>query len=333
MRSQEADRRNAQLVRVLGLVRDLDQLGGIDLYELAAQRGTTVRTIRRDMAALEELGFQLVEEQAGKRKRWRLAHASGTQRLTKLLDPQSHYLALRVAMQQGGAVESRSKQFAVLEDLSDKIEQAIGPSGRTSLERIEACFSSRERFAYLQSGPDVLLPLVDAIADRRLCRVSYRAVRVKPRASKFEVLPLKLFVHDGSVYLLGYVPKHKSPITLNLRRLLGLQVLRRQAKAPATLDLAQIEQTAFGVFSGGAPTRYVLQFASDVAPYIRERLWHASQKLRELPDDGVELTFTCGESYEVSSWVASWRQGVTVIEPQSLRGDLRSLGTWLTAAY
>ena len=54
MGSQEQDAagRNAQLVRTLSVPRDLDRLGGVDLYELAERYGTTVRTIRRDLEAI-----------------------------------------------------------------------------------------------------------------------------------------------------------------------------------------------------------------------------------------------------------------------------------------
>ena len=45
--------RNAQLLRLLSIIMDLDRLGGVDLYELAQCHGATVRTIRRDLEALE----------------------------------------------------------------------------------------------------------------------------------------------------------------------------------------------------------------------------------------------------------------------------------------
>ena len=49
--------RNDQVVRILHLLRDLERLGGCDLYELAIHYGTTTRTIRRDLEALEEACF------------------------------------------------------------------------------------------------------------------------------------------------------------------------------------------------------------------------------------------------------------------------------------
>ena len=176
---QDAAGRNAQLVRTLSVLRDLDRLGGIDLYELAERYGTTVRTIRRDLEALQAIGLPLLEEQNGKRKRWRDAFKDHLQQLSGLLDA-THYLALRLAMGQGGPVRSTSSVFAALEDLSAKIETVVGPAGRAQLTEIDACFHSYEKFAYRRSPPDVFWPLVRALAEGRVCRVAYRAPRRRP---------------------------------------------------------------------------------------------------------------------------------------------------------
>lgn len=79
--------------------------------------------------------------------------------------------------------------------------------------------------------------------------------------------------------------------------------------------------------------RYELRFDSEAAPYIRERLWHPTQKLRELSGGRLELTFTCAESYEVAAWVASWRTAVEVLEPEALRDELAGFGKWIATRY
>lgn len=333
MGSQETDGgRNAQLVRTLNVLKDLDRLGGVDLYELAERYGTTVRTIRRDFDALREVGLPLVEEQDGKRKKWRVGFKSHFKQLSGLLDV-THYLALRLAMGQGGPVRSASFVFAALEDLSTKIEKVLGRSSRAELAAIDACFHSYEKYSYDRSPPDVFWPLVRAISARHLCRVTYRAPRKNPYDTHLEVLPLRIFAHEGAVYLMCHFPKHESISTLNLQRLKKLEVLDRRGEAPRGFDPTAFENAAFGVFSGGKPTNYVLRFDGEVGPYIRERIWHPTQRLRELRAGGVELRFTCGESPEVSSWIASWRDGVEVVEPQSLRVEFEDLGSWLLAKY
>ncbi|MEW6433861.1 MAG: transcriptional regulator [Myxococcota bacterium] len=325
--------RNDQVVRVLRLLRELERLGGVDLYELAQRYGTSVRTIRRDLDALREAGIPLAEEPSedGPRKRWTV-DGTALKSLSRLMDV-SHYLALRLAMEQGGVVKEQSALFAALEDVAQRIEGALGQAGAEQLKAVDACFFSWEKFAWAKAAPEVLWPLVTAIADKRLCRVTYRAPNSGAEGKSFRVLPLRLFVHQGAVYLHAWVPRFGSVVTLNLHRLVSLEALAEKAEWPAGYSTSDFEHSAFGVFTGTAPVRYHLRFTKAVAPYIRERVWHPSQKLTEREDGGVELTFECAESYEVLAWIASWRQEVEVVEPARLRSTLKDFGVWLVETY
>lgn len=324
--------RNAQLIRVLAIIRDLDRLGGVDVYELAERHGVSVRTLWRDLEAIQSAGLPLVEETAGKRKRWRVAFRDHLAKLSTLLDA-SHYLALRVAMGQGGSVRSATGLFAALEDLSDKIEDVLGPRERELLRAVDRCFFAYEKFAYRHAPAEVFWPLVRAIAERRLCVVSYRAPRVDPYDAVFRILPLRLFSHDGAIYFHAHVIKHDDIVALNLHRLRYLELLDKKGTPPKDYSPEKWESAAFRIFAGGKPVQYRLRFDAEAAPYILERVWHPTQKVKKLRGKGVELTFTCGESYEVAGWVASWREHVEVIAPESLRDEMGRYAGWLAGRY
>jgi|tagenome__1003787_1003787.scaffolds.fasta_scaffold15891405_2 predicted DNA-binding transcriptional regulator YafY len=60
--------RNRQIIRQLILLQLLDCRNGRTIDELAAESSVTTRTIRRDLAALEEAGIPLIDavvEQVG----------------------------------------------------------------------------------------------------------------------------------------------------------------------------------------------------------------------------------------------------------------------------
>jgi predicted DNA-binding transcriptional regulator YafY len=328
--------RNSQLVRILQILRELDRLDGVDLYELRDRFGVNLRTIRRDLAALQELGLPIVEDAGeGPRKRWRVAYKDQLQKLASLVDA-SHFMALRVAMGQGSALRKASSLFAALEDLSEKIEKLLGPKEREHLRAMDGCFYSMEKFAYLRSPPDVFWSLVSAVAEHRVCLFTYRAPHQRGRGSRFAALPLKLFVHDGAPYLLAWVRRFKKVIVLNLQRLQALKVLDETASGPRSFDPERWASAAFGIYApaGAKAITYRLRFDAEVAPYIREREWHPTQKLKELRERRVELSFESPEdSYEVSSWVASWRNHVEVLAPPALRAELRELGGWYGDTY
>lgn len=327
--------RNAQLERVLKIIRDVSRLDGSDVYELAEKYGTAVRTIRRDLEALERLGLPLARDPDpdGKKVRYRLdARNDKLGGVASLLDA-NHYLALKVAMSDGGAVARETGLYGTLEDLAEKIEEAVGPKGRGQLEAIERCFLSWDKHAYQRTPREHLWPLVMAIEGRRICRVVYRAASHGGAERHYEVLPLRLFVHDRAVYLLCRFAGKRGVATLNLHRLRAVEVTEEVGEAPAGFEAEKWAESAFTLYPGEKSTTYVLRFDAVVAPYIRERTWHPSQRLRDLRGGRVELRFTCGESFEVTSWVASWREWVEVVSPVALRHQLWDLGRWLSATY
>lgn len=68
--------RSATVIRTLSLLRVLQTGHGLTLYELAQRFGVTVRTIRRDLAVLESVGYRCEGargwEFGDARGRWRL---------------------------------------------------------------------------------------------------------------------------------------------------------------------------------------------------------------------------------------------------------------------
>ncbi len=326
------DGRNQQLTRVLGVLRDLDRLGGLDLYELAERHGVDTRTIRRDLAALEEAGLPLLKERRGRRMTWRIGWRDPLRKVGRLLDT-SHYLALRVAMSQGPSVGAGSALYAALEDLCDKVEGVLGQAGRARLEALEACFHPYGKHAWRDAPPESLWALIDAIPARRVCRVTYRAPSADPADKTYEVLPLRVYAHDGAVRAWCLHLGREQVISLNLHRLRRVDVLDRTAEPPADFDPVALERSAFAVTSSGPLVTYRMRFDPEVAAFIEEREWHPTQELVSLAGGGVELSFTCAETWEVAAWVASWGRLVEVLQPGALRSSLLALGDWYRATY
>jgi predicted DNA-binding transcriptional regulator YafY len=320
------------VVRILHLLRELDRLGGCDLYELATHYGTTTRTVRRDLEAIEAAGIPLKKEPGeGSKVRWSL-DTQASQRLTTLVET-THFMALKLAMNEGLALKRQSLLFASLEDLSDRIETAIGKKGRAQLQAIDQSFFSWDKFAWRNAPLDVVVPLVDAITERRRCEVTYRAPSSGNKANTFSILPLRLFVHHGALYLHAWQPKHQTVLPLNLHRLIELKVGKEVMAMPEGYDPAKLEATAFGIFIGPKAETFELRFDAFARPYIEERQWHPTQRLEAQGDGSVMLSFECAPSYEVTNWVASWREHVQVVRPLKLRAELLNYGAWLLSEY
>lgn len=324
--------RNEQVNRILAIVRDLHRTGGMDIYEIAEKYGTVTRTVRRDLECIQSIGIPLVEELAedGKRKRWQIAYQDKLAKLADLLEV-SHYLALRMAMD--APVAKKSTLFAALEDLSDRVADALGAADRQRLKAIERAFYSYEKFAYEETPRELFWPIITAISEHQICKAVYRAARPGQKEKEIRLLPLKIFAFQGAMYLHAFVYKHDNVITLNLQRMISIRATGEKGVPPASYRPEKLEETAFGVFVGTTQTKFRLRFSAEIAPFIRERRWHTTQRLRDLDEGRLELAFTCADSPELKNWVASWREGVEVLEPASLRAEFAALGRELAKRY
>jgi proteasome accessory factor B len=76
-----------------------------------------------------------------------------------------------------------------------------------------------------------------------------------------------------------------------------------------------------------------VRFALEAADRVRERVWHESQKLNELPDGGLELSVRLGALAEIERWVLGWGKLAEVLEPKELRESVAKTVKVLAAKY
>jgi len=59
-----------------------------------------------------------------------------------------------------------------------------------------------------------------------------------------------------------------------------------------------------------------------VAPYVRARVWHGSQQIRERPDGGLVLSMDVCHDWALRSWILSWGPFARVVSPASVAADV-----------
>ncbi len=84
------------------------------------------------------------------------------------------------------------------------------------------------------------------------------------------------------------------------------------------------EAEAFGV-TWDKPMTVVVRVRPDQAPYVREREWHPTQKLRTIRDGRLELTFRAGGTFEITRWILAWGDAAEVVRPVSLRRQVAAI--------
>jgi len=69
----------------------------------------------------------------------------------------------------------------------------------------------------------------------------------------------------------------------------------------------------------GTPQKIIIEFDSTQVPYVKDKVWHSSQQIEELPDGGFRLSLTTGSLGEIMRWVMSLGSHAVVVEPEILR--------------
>ena len=92
---------------------------------------------------------------------------------------------------------------------------------------------------------------------------------------------------------------------------------------PVGFDAQAFFKHAFGISQADQAWKVCLLFAREVATYIRERVWHASQRLRQRRDGTLELRLQTSSRKELIRWILSWMPHVKVLAPRPLRDRVR----------
>ena len=64
-------------------------------------------------------------------------------------------------------------------------------------------------------------------------------------------------------------------------------------------------------------------FPPDAASYIKEKIWHESQEIHPQDDGSIIFEAEVAGTDEIKFWIMSWGSKAEVLEPESLRDEIR----------
>lgn len=147
------------------------------------------------------------------------------------------------------------------------------------------------------------------------------------------VQPYHLANRENLWYLIAFDIEREALRTFALPRISGVAVSGRRFSKPADFSPETFFADALGVLSGRGNHEVVIRFDATAADRVREREWHESQELRELPGGGVELRMRLGALAEAERWVLGWGAAAEVVGPRELRDRLRATAAAIAARY
>ncbi len=310
--------RNAEVIRQWRILKTIEAGRYTTAQDLAEEHGVTERTIRRDIEALQEAGFPLYDDRVDGRKVWRLV-SGYKQRLTQsftLAELSALYFSKNLLSFLGGAPFAQD-----LESAFAKIREALPARSLPYLARIQELFSARpDPWKDYSKKQDVIAGLIDATLHQRQVRIAYFSFNSR-RTKTYTLDPYRLVYYHGGLYLYARAHEYGEVRTFAVERTQKIEVLDEEFEVPADFNVSEYARGAFGI-AGGKPEPVEVVFDAAMAGYIRERVWHESQRLEDRPDGSVALRLHVAPGWELKSWIKGFLPHVRVLEPASLRDEI-----------
>ena len=314
--------RNQEVIRQWRVLHALESSRhGIALDTLAKELEVTTRTIRRDLAALQEAGFPLYDtHDENGRVRWRLDGQvlKGLETGFTLAELCALYLSRNLLESVAGTPFQRDLSHAFA-----RLEAALSPRMRQFLDRLPMVLAAKPgpRVRGGASAPDIVARLLEATLHFRVALMRYHSVS-SARVKDYVVHPYRLAFAHGGLYLQAYVPEYKAVRTFAVDRIASVS-LDKQTFTPRAGASDDVFANSLGVNTGPAE-RVEIAFDAKIAPYVRARVWHASQETREREDGTLVMTMRVCHDWALRSWILSWGPFARVVSPATLAADVRA---------
>src|SRR5437879_8813099 len=130
--------------------------------------------------------------------------------------------------------------------------------------------------------------------------------------------PYLLMYLRGGLYLFALVQEYNQIRTFAIERIESLQKTREPFEKPADFSVESYLESAFGVMKED-PFDVEITFNPDIAEYVRSRVWHPSQQVREIGGGRISMKMHVGGEIELISWILSFGPSAMVVSPDRLR--------------
>jgi len=159
--------------------------------------------------------------------------------------------------------------------------------------------------------------VVQALENRQLMEIQYRNWSGEKTA---RVAPVHLANLQGDWYLFVQYEGFDNFRQLALARIQNVKLLSRKGLIIGTFDPKKELANTFSRFAGeNKAFQVTVQFHPEIAVSVQERQWHPEQKVKNLKNGGVEISFEAKGDIEIKRWVMAYGRYAKVKSPKWLK--------------
>ena len=302
---------------------------GKSAAELAQDLECHPRTLYRDLEALQVAGFPIYTEKVDGKALW------------SLLDTVKHQIPLPFSLTELMALYFGRDMLKVfrgtvfydsLESLFTKIKTTLPAESIKYLKNVEQTLHLGMK-PYKDYGKfkEILKQVNDAAVNRKAIEIVYFTMS-RRKESRRKVNPYRIWFFNGTFYLIGFCHMRDDVRIFALDRIKMLHQTKETFEVPEDFDLEAFTGASFGVYQG-APVHIKVWFHPDVAGYIKEKIWHESQQIHPQNDGSILFEADVAGTDEIRFWIMTWGSKAEVLEPASLREEIRAEAERMASRY
>ncbi len=333
--------RNEQLIRQHKILQILERVRfGKTIEEIRQdvldELGITslsIRTIKRDLLALQSAGIDVDSHDIPRGKVWKLGPRAKT--ATKISFSSTELIALSLGRQLMHPLAG-TPFWNGIESFWRKIQEQVPAPVLAHYEKYKRTLRVLGIPAKSYEAQQGIIKTINrAIAEHRMVEIDYQAIGQPTKTRTIEPYTIVLF--QSSIYIIcganEIVEMDKRVRSLKLDRFEKATILDKYFKIPDDLDIDRYIGNSLGIFVGDKPRNFKIKIGSHAAKWVTEDPWHPDQKIKKFDDGSIELSVKAVHEREIIPRVMSLGADAEIISPASARDAMARIIQQLSEKY
>ena len=334
--------RNEQLIRQHKILQILERVRfGKSLEEIQAEimdelglSSIHLRTLRRDLEALQAAGIDVDVHDTPRGKVWKLGPLAKTS--TKISFSSTELIALSLGRQLMHPLAG-TPFWRGIESFWNKIQEQVPDTVLAHYEKFRKTLRvlGMPTKSY-EKHHGIIKTINRAIVEHRIAEIDYQTP-AKPKKTRL-IEPHSLALFQSSLYVIATACEVKDPESRvrswKLDRLSKATLTDDYFKPPADLDIDQFLGATMRMFvRQKKSSNYRIRVDATAAMWVQEDPIHADQKIKQLPDGSIEITVQAVHEMEIIPRVLSMGESAEILAPPAARLAMAQIVNQMAGKY
>jgi predicted DNA-binding transcriptional regulator YafY len=281
------------------------------------------RSVRRDVEALQDAGFDVVSAETDRGRVWKIGpRFKGTHKITASA---TELMALSLGRDLMHPLAGTPFWLGI-ESFWNKIQESL-PDG------VWAHYTKYRKILHVLGMPaksyekhqGMLKTINRAILEHRVLEIEYQRLG-QAHARTRRVEPYGIVFYQSSLYVVADAcdaSDDDNPVRhLKLDRFQKATALDNWFKPRADFDLESHLQQSMGMFAGRKTKKFKVKISAYAAPWVEEDPWHPEQEIKKHADGSITLTVKAAHDLEVIPRVLALGTEAELISPSTSRNTI-----------